>query len=77
MAINSLQVCFGWARLSGGLRERKSAGRGPISGLSAARVLGGVIGRKHAGRGISVFGSLAPEAGSFNQTHAFVGVEAT
>ena len=34
-------VCFGWARLLGGLREYTSVGGGPIVGLSAACVLGG------------------------------------
>ena len=47
------------------------------SGSPGPGDFGRVIGRKYAGRGISVLGSLAPEAGSFNQTRAFVGVEAT
>ena len=34
-------VCFGWARLLGGLREYTSVGGGPVVGLSAACVLGG------------------------------------
>ena len=77
---------FRLGALTGGLQGYMSAGRGPVAGPSAACVLGGVpdqvtfgriIRRKYVGRGTSSFGSLAPEAGSFNQTHAFVGVEAT
>ena len=47
------------------------------SGAPGRVTFGRVIGQKYVGRGISVFGQLAPEAGNFNQTHAFMGVEAT
>ena len=50
--------------------------RSRARGVPGRVTFGRVIGRKYVRRGSSVFGSLAPEAGNCNQTHAFVGVEA-